>query len=942
METTQMEVEESSCVTVQTHEEFIVPDDVRQAMLKADDLKKFHLKNKLWFWNQDAMLQTWKRNGSTGFLVARDKFRGKGEKMYGLFRSPESFFEELRSLHPHDRCFYELIPQGQPCRAYADLEWLGNPQEKHARIEMVAKTLRAKLKVLFPHDTAEIYVLCSSRATAPAGTAHATISEDDMNSLGSSTQADRDSPTYKHSYHVVVSNVIFPSNHDESMHKFFESLIDEEDDSWFYMDDKGIRKCILDISVYSKNRCFRLPFCNKLGSDTPLIRISGDPGEDRMQPEDDEFRDLATAGMDDVLPMIVSKPMLDGDSMIVTPEMIRSMHTSSGRKRTLSSALPSHHLEKPKKRLAQQSTDSDSNTSSGRTLPIPMCTLKDALASLGDNVSNPTKCEFLEDESAWKIQCDQKKQIRKCLLNPDETHSSNNCILFVRPQQRGTFALDYHCTSSSCKRDKRCVGVFSLGETAWNFVSDACFSEPSESEAGQSDSPEDDPENNTYELVKARFEERCMKVNDPFVYIRLHLQSDNHAILKPIQMKHSELLQYNVHLKYFTKDGRGKWQKRSFINEWVQDSHKREVHSLVVDPRGTKAGVYNLWVGYTAANLNHELFLTDKPDKYEFVMGPITDHLNLVVTGGNQVHTEWILDWIANIIQRPWKKTEVGLVLFGRQGCGKGILFDWLREHVLGKDHTGQISNPSRDLFSRFSDGFLNKTLVQVDEVKCLHDHADQLKDMITNSTVNWEPKNGRMSTVENLCNFLFTTNNENSFKITPDDRRFALFSCSSQFKGNSAYFDKLVRHLHTPGVSVWFYKLMMERDLSKYTYSFQPSRPITDSYKEAQKSSIKPLNLFVSALVNSNVLTGKKMSSAELYRVFKEWCLSESYKHVITSIAFGRDLNRIKGVGSSKSTGCMHYSFNVKMVKQDLEEQNEYDEGAYLPDRLAHELGGS
>jgi phage/plasmid-associated DNA primase len=133
-----------------------------------------------------------------------------------------------------------------------------------------------------------------------------------------------------------------------------------------------------------------------------------------------------------------------------------------------------------------------------------------------------------------------------------------------------------------------------------------------------------------------------------------------------------------------------------------------------------------------------------------------------------------------------------------------------------------------------------------------------------------------------------------------------------------------------------------MERDLSKYTYSFQPSRPITDSYKEAQKSSIKPLNRFVSALVNSNVLTGKKMSSAELYRVFKEWCLSESYKHVITSIAFGRDLNRIKGVGSSKSTGCMHYSFNVKMVKQDLEEQNEYDEGAYLPDRLAHELGGS
>ena len=184
----------------------------------------------------------------------------------------------------------------------------------------------------------------------------------------------------------------------------------------------------------------------------------------------------------------------------------------------------------------------------------------------------------------------------------------------------------------------------------------------------------------------------------------------------------------------------------------------------------------------------------------------------------------------------------------------------------------------------------------------------------------------------------LFTTNNENSFKITPDDRRFALLSCSPRFKGNAEYFENLGRHLHTPGVDAWFHKFMMERNLSKYTYDFQSSRPLTEYYKEARKSSIKPLNRFVSALINSDVGC-KKKSSAELYRVFKEWYSSESYKHVITSIAFGRDLNNIKGIQSPKSTGCMHYTFDLKSIKQDLEEQNEYDEHSYLPDELSAEM---
>jgi hypothetical protein len=501
------------------------------------------------------------------------------------------------------------------------------------------------------------------------------------------------------------------------------------------------------------------------------------------------------------------------------------------------------------------------------------------------------------------------------------------------------------------------LGSFCLGDVTWQFTKDGCsradfegFSDyaegGSDNAEGASDNSEgashnseeasenehsadSDPENNTYMLVKRRFEVQCMKVNDPFMYIRLSPQHDKGGAIKPIQTRHCELLQFYVAWKYFGKNKKGEWEKRSFIHAWVQDDKKREVSSVVFDPKNSCTGVFNMWMGYRAANIDHELYLTEIQDRYDFVMGPIINHFNQVVTGGNQDHTEWILDWVANIIQRPWLKTQVGIVLYGRPGCGKGIFFDWLRDHVLGVDHSVQIANTNRDLFSRFSDQFLRKTFLQLDEVHNLHENADLLKDMITNKTVNWEEKNGKITTVANLCNFLFTTNHENSLQITPDDRRFVLFPCRSHLKGNVAYFNKLGKHLETPGVNAWFYRLMMERDLSKYPFDFQPSRPITDYYREVQKSGIKPVKRFLSALINSDS-SSKKISSSELFRGFKEWCDFESCKHATTLQAFGRDLNKVRGIVSSKS-GCIHYSFDFKRVKLALEEDNEYDENAYL-----------
>jgi len=52
----------------------------------------------------------------------------------------------------------------------------------------------------------------------------------------------------------------------------------------------------------------------------------------------------------------------------------------------------------------------------------------------------------------------------------------------------------------------------------------------------------------------------------------------------------------------------------------------------------------------------------------------IEDHILHVVAGGDQKKADFILDWCAHMVQRPWEKPGVALVLRGKKGTGKTLL----------------------------------------------------------------------------------------------------------------------------------------------------------------------------------------------------------------------------------------------------------------------------
>lgn len=859
-----------------------------------------------WFYNQQPMLDIYRETG--GLAVVWDKPNGK--KMYGVYnQGKELFMLNLLDTPVASRHCYELLVEDVPCKAYADVEWEGEPEPDHSTLRRLVAAIRAKVQEEHSHEP-KIYVCCGTRPTQ------------------------NDPDILKHSYHIVLENIIYARNNDGQMKQFFASI-----PGFTWMD--GVEeKSMIDTRVYTKNRNFRLPHCTKAGSTIPLLRISGDPFKDVFNHE--FARDVPA-----VLPFFISNPEIKEDCKFIEtpPQVLQQAARGASNKRAKTA----------------ESFDGPAPT---KLFPVPLQVVQHLLAMAGDNVSSLGAIQYLPAEEQWKIQGDQRAQGRKCLLKPGITHTSNNALLFIDRVETG-FRVHYQCMSAECSKcAKPILGYISMNQQdyEWQIAltsppDDAMQEDPHSeqesdemqeddpaagAEASDHEMPDDkpqlvepphDPDNpalNTYELVKARFELNCFKVMYPFCYARIQRGRP-----EPCLHSHVDLQHFYYNLKYWGPNKHGELVKLHFVPEWLQDPNIRTVDSIVVDPKNTLTNVYNMWKGFDAEKLP---LVPD--ERVQELIEPIVKHFNDVVTSGVAEHTQFIHHYLANMLKRPWQKSQVAISLYGAQGCGKGIIFEFFRQKILGTHCSYQTSRPENDLFGRFANGAVNRVCIQIDEVKSLHDHADQLKDFITNPTVNYEKKGKDTIVVSNFANLILTSNNANALTVSTDDRRFALFHCSSVHKGDNQYFSQLGAHLEQPKVARAYYQYLMSLDLGEYPTSFQHKRPVTEYYREAQHNSIPVISRFFSALVNAfftAVLNEdkdgqfKQYPARTLYKNYESFQIAGNYKFLLTETAFGREAKKIPGVTAKRSTLSRYYLLDHDLIKKHLEDNHEYDPDADL-----------
>ncbi|MGE8465283.1 MAG: primase-helicase family protein [Pseudomonas putida] len=217
------------------------------------------------------------------------------------------------------------------------------------------------------------------------------------------------------------------------------------------------------------------------------------------------------------------------------------------------------------------------------------------------------------------------------------------------------------------------------------------------------------------------------------------------------------------------------------------------------------------------------------------------DHL-LYLTGGCEVTREYVLNWLAHLLQKPDHKPATGLVFVSpANGTGKSWLFQPLK-WMLGPD---LVSHTGFDALFDGNDGpFIGRWLVFMDEVPRPHmmkrmprDPYAKLKRLTTQPVTTLRPMYEPAREMRTPC-MVIALNEIESLGDVAEGRRFCIAVCHDQPRGK-AYYDALFEWsgIQEPGPGVA--KLagyLSKRDISKFDAN--ADAPLTSSKLAVRESN--------------------------------------------------------------------------------------------------------
>lgn len=202
---------------------------------------------------------------------------------------------------------------------------------------------------------------------------------------------------------------------------------------------------------------------------------------------------------------------------------------------------------------------------------------------------------------------------------------------------------------------------------------------------------------------------------------------------------------------------------------WTGHPQRRQYDGVLFDPTpgADHPGMYNLWRGWAV-----------KPRKgsWSKMKALILD----VLCRGDRASYDYVVRWMAHMVQHPARPAEVALVFKGSKGSGKGTLCRALKE-LAGK-HGRHVTSPEH-FTGRFNEHLADTILLFVDEGFWAGDKKaeGQLKGLITEKTQTFEGKGKPIVEGPNQLHVVMASNEDWVVPATHDERRFAVFEADDE-----------------------------------------------------------------------------------------------------------------------------------------------------------------
>ena len=258
------------------------------------------------------------------------------------------------------------------------------------------------------------------------------------------------------------------------------------------------------------------------------------------------------------------------------------------------------------------------------------------------------------------------------------------------------------------------------------------------------------------------------------------------------------------------------------LRDFWTNPHTQVLDQIAFSPLKTPGTTLNYWIGPLVQPQNGPWDL-------------IQEYLQNVICDGNLPLYEYLIQFLAHMVQRPEEKPGVMIIFLGRQGTGKGMFFQLLSKLW---PRTTLVVSDIAQVVGQFNAALERNFAICMDEAIFSGDKKsqDRLKSLVTEKTLRIEQKYQPSRTIDSVHRIFAASNHEHFSRIEGDDRRSLFIRVSASRQNDHRYFAQLSAALNDTAVIGAMLHDLMKIDLSSFNVR---SRPLTREHDKQKMLSL-------------------------------------------------------------------------------------------------------
>lgn len=296
------------------------------------------------------------------------------------------------------------------------------------------------------------------------------------------------------------------------------------------------------------------------------------------------------------------------------------------------------------------------------------------------------------------------------------------------------------------------------------------------------------------------------------------------------------------------------------INNFINNPATHLYDEVAFSPLSLPPSTLNYWIGPSTQPMKGDWYV-------------LQEFLHTVICDNNYQLFDYLIRYLAHMLQKPAEKPGIMIVLLSGQGEGKGTFFKilqriWARTTLLVSDVD--------EVVGKFNAALERNYIVCMDEALFAGDKKslDKLKSLITESTCRIEQKHQPSRSINSYHRYFASSNHNHFAHVDKDDRRFLFIRLSSVHKQDQIYFDAVNDALENDDVIAAMMYDLINLDLTEFNIR---KRPLTEEHLSQRLQSLSGFERYWHEVLQTGML--ERLTEWDKPRFISTKNLTDNYK---------------------------------------------------------------